>query len=110
MNLATAYRFFDIPQPVSPSEIQVFQQFLALIILFPCTKPAPYTQAIRRIPTPIRITLFPPCPTPPFFLSKSNRYFIYFEIIDRQKESMKSYNLKLSQNGNIKLCPYLYKA
>jgi len=27
-NLTTDYCFFDIPQPVSPSKIQVFQQFL----------------------------------------------------------------------------------
>jgi hypothetical protein len=28
--LATDYRFFDVPHPVSPSEIQLFQQFLSL--------------------------------------------------------------------------------
>jgi len=31
-NLTTDYRFFDIPQPASASEKQVFQQFLALAI------------------------------------------------------------------------------
>ncbi len=30
--MATVHRFFDVPQPVSPSEIQVFQQFLALTV------------------------------------------------------------------------------
>jgi len=29
-NLAADYRFFDTPQPLSPSESQVFQQLLAL--------------------------------------------------------------------------------
>lgn len=32
-NLTTDYRFFGIAQPVSPSENQVFQQFLALAVI-----------------------------------------------------------------------------
>ena len=32
MNLATDYHLFDVPQPVSPSENQVFQQFFSLTV------------------------------------------------------------------------------